>query len=192
MNENGFYDLWPTTVYKGEIDADLAFTIAQTLLQTVDYAHPPTDVVDKGVDILQDGPEIMQVFRDETVIPIFENYLRHHNIEMPDRDHIRVRSWVTPIRKGYMIPAHNHSCAVLSVVFYFLVEEGGQGDLVLIDPRANANRGYEQRFQHLFANKIYKPKSAEYIVFPSFLYHHTIPSNGVVRVAMPVDLFIGS
>jgi predicted 2-oxoglutarate/Fe(II)-dependent dioxygenase YbiX len=64
------------------------------------------------------------------------------------------------------------------------------GELVLLDSRTNANRGYKEEFKKLFENKTYLPTSGEYLMFPSHVYHHTIPFTGSMRLAMPVDLFL--
>ena len=108
--------------------------------------------------------------------------------DFPDRS---LRSWITGTRNGYMIPAHNHSGASVSAVFYLMCEEDNQGgELVAIDPRTNANRGYKDEFKPLFANLVYTPQSGEYLMFPSYLYHHTNVFTGSLRLAMPVDLFL--
>jgi hypothetical protein len=60
----------------------------------------------------------------------------------------------------------------------------------MMDPRANANRGYKDQFKSMFSNETYLPKSGEYLIFPSYLYHHTISFTGNMRIAMPVDLFL--
>jgi len=34
------------------------------------------------------------------------------------------------------------------------------------------------------------PSSGEYIIFPSYIYHYTLPFSGALRLAVPVDLFL--
>ena len=188
MNK-GFNDLWPTTAYLGEIDAATLESVCQTIFSEIDLEHPASDF--QGFDILEDGGSALQHFRDAVVWPAFENYLKHLDIdlnEFPDR---KLRSWITGVYKGYMIPAHNHSGASVSAIFYLLCgEQDKGGELILLDSRTNANRGYKDQFKKLFENKTYLPKTGEFLMFPSHVYHHTIPFTGSVRLAMPVDLFL--
>ena len=50
---------------------------------------------------------------------------------------------------GYMIPVHNHNQSSVSAVFYILCEEFDKGgELELIDPKTNSNRGYDKNFSN--------------------------------------------
>lgn len=187
--DKGYNNLWPTSVYLGEIDSDKLETICQHIFSEMNLEKPVNDF--QGFDLLEQGSSVFQEFRDNVVWPAFEKYLKDHNInlqEFPDR---KLRSWITGVYKGYMIPVHNHSGASLSAVFYLLCGEQDQGgELVLVDSRTNANRGYKDQFKSWFENKMYLPKSGEFLIFPSHVYHHTIPFTGSIRLAMPVDLFL--
>jgi hypothetical protein len=89
------------------------------------------------------------------------------------------------------MPVHNHAGSPISSVFYLMNEEQqAGGELVLMDPRHNANRGYQEQFKPMFENQYYAPKSGEFTMFPGFVYHHTLPFKGKIRLAMPVDLFL--
>jgi len=188
MNK-GFNKLWPTEIYLGEIDGDILDQTCQTIFTELNLDKPASDF--QGFDILEDGSEQFQKFRDTVVWPAFTRYLKEAGIdiiEFPDR---KLRSWIAGVYNGYVIPAHNHSGASVSAVFYLLCEEQDRGgELVLLDSRVNANRGYKDQFKSWFENKIYLPKSGEYLMFPSYVYHHTLPFTGKIRLAMPVDLFL--
>ena len=88
------------------------------------------------------------------------------------------------------MPKHNHSGSHLSAVFYLLCEEKNGGNIVLHDPRTNANRGYIDEFQSMFEKIKFTPSSGDVLIFPSFLYHNVETFNGKMRLAMPVDLTI--
>ncbi len=188
MNK-GFYELWPTTVYLGNIDSTVLEEVCQTIFTELNLEKPSSDF--QQFDLLEEGGPAFQKFRDEIVWPAFTDYLTNLGIditEFPDR---RLRSWITGVYKGYMIPAHNHSGSSISAVFYLLCgEQDKGGELVLMDSRTNANRGYKDQFKRLFENKIYLPKTGEFLMFPSHVYHHTIPFSGTMRLALPVDLFL--
>lgn len=190
MNK-GFNSLWPTDVYFGEVDQKrILENFIQTILLTVNIDNLLYDF--QSFDVLkEENNTTIQQFKNEIVWPAFENYLSKYHINLksfPDR---RLRSWLTNAKNGYMIPAHNHNGATLSAVFYLITEESDKGgELVLIDPRTNANRGYKDDFKPLFANKVIQPSSGEFIIIPSFVYHHTNSFVGSMRLAMPVDLFL--
>jgi hypothetical protein len=188
MNK-GFNNLWPTPVYLDKINnEELVDQVCRELLLNVDLSRMLTEF--QAYDILHEGPELFQQFRDQVVLPFFETYLNNWNMSLENFLDYRLKSWLTGAYPGYSIPVHNHSGASLSAIFYLLVDDEIQGgNLIFLDPRANANRGYVNQFKPLFENKKYAPKSGEGVVFPSFLYHQTLPFSGSIRLAMPVDLF---
>lgn len=186
---NGFNELWPTTTYLGEIDTQTLEPVCQTIFSEIDLERPASDF--QGFDVLEDCDSSLHCFRDTVVWPAFDHYLKHLGIDILDFPDRKLRSWITGVYKGYMIPAHNHSGASISAVFYLLCEEQDKGgELILLDSRFNANRGYKDQFKKMFENQTYLPKTGEYLMFPSHVYHHTIPFTGSIRLAMPVDLFL--
>jgi hypothetical protein len=100
------------------------------------------------------------------------------------------KSWLTGAFCNYFIPTHNHAGSHLSAVFYVFSEEQDKGgELILFDPRSNANRGFINEFQNSFKYESFTPKTGDAIVFPSFLYHQTTPFLGKIRLAIAVDFF---
>jgi hypothetical protein len=140
----GFNELWPTTVYLGKIeDETLLSRVCDAIFTEVDLTNPPNDFHE--YDILRDGSEVFQEFRDKVVWPAFEKYLLNWNIDINDFEERRVRAWLTGSYTGYAMPVHNHSGSPISSVFYLMNEEQqAGGELVLMDPRHNANRGYQE------------------------------------------------
>ena len=189
MMNDGFNDLWPTTIYLGKIEKDINNQLCENLFSEVNFDTLYNDF--QKLDILNSEPEIYKNFKNNVVWPAFTNYLNYIDIDINKFPNRKIRSWITGVYNGYMIPAHNHSGSILSAVFYIMCEENDKGgELVLLDSRMNANRGYKEEFKKLFENKLYSPKSAEYVIFPSHVYHHTIPFSGNIRLAIPVDLFL--
>lgn len=186
----GINNLWSTPVYLGEIeDKNLLDDACQSIFLNVNLEVPISDF--QEFDILNDGCEKMKQFRDEIVWPAFDNYLKQLDVELKSFKKRRLKSWIAGSRTGYMIPTHNHAGASISAVFYLMAEEKKLGgEIILIDPRFNANRGYLPEFDSLFSNTTFLPSSGKYLMFPSFLYHNTIPFTGNLRLAMPVDLFL--
>lgn len=189
MLKSGLNNLWPTPVFKGSVDSVYLESTVNAILQDSDLDNPYSEF--QAFDILKDGPASVVEFRDKVVWPAFNNYLQQIGIDINDFPDRRLRSWITGTRHGYMIPIHNHSGASVSAVFYLLCEDKNTGgELIAVDPRTNANRGYKDEFKNLFANLTYQPVSGEYLMFPSYLYHHTNVFTGSLRLAIPVDLFL--
>lgn len=185
----GINDLWPTQVLKGQIEEEQLTKVCNTIFTEMDLDKPKGDFQD--YDVLKEGPDQLKEFKNRVVVPAFENYLNSMGKSLNDFPSYRMRSWITGVKNGYMIPIHNHSGSHFSGVFYLFCEEQDKGgEFVAVDPRANANRGYLDEFKPLFENLVYQPSSGEYLIFPSFLYHHTNVFNGSIRLAMPVDLFL--
>ncbi len=182
--------MWPTPVYLGKIeDTTLLEQMLQSMFLSVDLDSPASDFQD--FDILKDGPKEFLQFREKVVYPAFTDYMKTLGYDINEFEDVNIRSWITGIRNGYMIPIHNHSGASFSAVFYLLCENNKDGgELIMMDPRTNANRGYKDPFKEMFASESYLPKSGEFVIFPSYLYHHTLPFTGNMRIAMPVDLFL--
>jgi hypothetical protein len=86
---------------------------------------------------------------------------------------------------------HNHQGASFSAVFYPEVSDTMEGgEIIIKDPRGNANRGYDHdEFQVQFDDIKFKPKGGDVLIMPSFLYHQVIPTTDN-RIAIPVDLYI--
>jgi hypothetical protein len=185
----GYNHLWPTDILLGDINDDILNDVCQEIFSEIDLESPPSDF--QQLDILDSDSPVFQKFKDQVVWPAFDKYLKDHQINLNDFPDRKIRSWIAGAYRGYMIPAHNHSGSSLSAVFYLLCgDQNKGGELVLVDSRSNANRGYKDQFKPWFENKTYLPKTGEYIIFPSHVYHHTLPFTGSMRLAMPVDLFL--
>lgn len=183
-------NLWPTPVLLEKI-TDI-FTLDETvneLLSTVNLSKPPSDF--QNFDILADGGLVFNKFRKNIVEPALDNYLTEiYGFPLASTNY-SLRSWIAGSGYSYMIPMHNHSGSAVSAIFYLLCEESSNGgELILTDPRTNANRGYIDSMKTPFAPETFLPASGDVIVFPSYLYHQTLPFTGTLRLAMPVDLFI--
>ena len=186
---NGINEFWATPVYKENInDSALLDNVCNWIILNENLDKPSSDF--QNYDILNNGSEVMKEFKNSVVYPAFKNFLEYFNLDLDKYKNIHFRSWLTGCKSGYNIPIHNHSGSIASAVFYLLCDENQHGELIMLDPRSNANRGFQEEFKHHFENKIYTPKSGEFVIFPGYLYHQTVPFTGSIRLAMPVDLFL--
>ena len=101
-----------------------------------------------------------------------------------------LKSWLTGSMGGYSMDLHNHSGAPFVSVIYLLAEEQDQGgQLVMQDPRTNANRGFATELQYLFSPIEHTPQSGDVLIFPGYVYHSVRQFNSTLRLAVPVDIF---
>lgn len=179
-------NLWPTQLGYGKFDTT---GLVDHILSNYDMNNPPSDL--GGYNILDDDSEVMIGFSNK-VFTAFDDYLKttiDKNID--DWDQWNLKGWITGHGKDYKMQIHNHSGAHLSGVFYILAEEqDAGGDLVLHDPRSNANRGYDEYFNPMFARNSVLPETGDFMIFPSFTYHHVNPYYSQLRICVPVDLYL--
>lgn len=193
MNENseinlGYNYLWPTNVYIGNIEEKILNETFQDILINLN-TNKKNEF--QTFDILENGSKQLKEFKDKIVWPAFSNFLMDQNIDIKKFPQRRLKSWITGENKNYVIPVHNHNGASISGIFYlFVSEQDCGGELILIDSRVNAGRGYKEDFSTWFENKFYSPKTGQYILFPSHVYHQTLPFTGNTRLGVVVDLFL--
>lgn len=115
-------------------------------------------------------------------------YLKQHwQVELPP-EALYSQAWLRYTHEDRDLDIHNHNGAHLTGVFYI---EASDGDLVLADPRHGAGRGYPTAITETqFSNFHYHPRSGEFVLFPSYVYHHALMSPTALRMAMPIDFFI--
>ncbi len=178
----GLNHLWPTPVLKTKFETPSG--VIEHLL--TEYGDANKKSANVSGDNLFDDLELVE-FRQNIVVPVFKQYCNpYFDLDKKDYD---LRAWLTGYGTGYAMPKHNHSGSHLSAVFYLLVDKKG-GELILHDPRTNANRGYKDEFNNMFEMERFNPETNDVIMFPSFLYHNVETYTGSLRLAMPVDLIL--
>tara|TARA_B110000902_G_scaffold73302_1_gene86563 strand:- start:736 stop:1266 length:531 start_codon:yes stop_codon:yes gene_type:complete len=163
--------------------------LVEHIFSTYNLNEPPSDL--GGYNILDDKSVVMGAF-NSTVKSVFNDYLKSTiDCSIEDWDNYKLKGWITGHGKDYSMTIHNHSGAHLSGVFYILAEDQNSGgDLVLHDPRSNANRGYDEYFNPMFNRHHHQPETGDFLIFPSFAYHHVNPYYSELRICVPVDLYL--
>lgn len=180
-----FEDLWATTIGSGKFDST---ELGQYILMNYDLGNLANEI---DSNIFKDNSNTMQKFK-ANVYQCFESYLLETiGKKISDYNSYEMKGWITGHGKDYSMTIHNHSGAHLSGVFYVVAEDTrAGGDIVFSDPRSNANRGYDEWFDPMFARKHHTPETGDYMIFPSFTYHHVNPYHSSLRVCIPVDLYL--
>ena len=182
--------LWPTPVYRSKFDIELNNNLINALLLNYDMRNAPSDFGD--VNILDSSDSAIFQFKDEVIYPAFNSFLKETlGKQITDWGGHRLKGWIAGTSDNYSLAYHNHRGAQLSAVFYLLCEEQNRGgQITFTDPRQNSNRGYDESFEPWFEDLSFIPKTGEFIVFPSFLYHYVSTYQSNIRLAIPVDLFL--
>lgn len=177
---------WPTTIGSGKFEVD---GLVEHIFTNYDLNSLVGEI--NGGNIFNDDSEVMTKFK-AVVHEKFNEYLTNTiGKTIEDYSSYDMKAWITGHGKDYSMTIHNHSGALLSGVFYILAEDQHSGgDIVFTDPRSNANRGYDQSFAHLFAQHSVKPETGDFMIFPSFTYHHVNPYYSELRICVPVDLYL--
>jgi hypothetical protein len=183
-----YENLWPTIIGSGKFKIP---GLVEHIFANYDLQSPPTNMSSTNYNIFNDQSTTMKQFYN-LVYDKFDEYLKNTiDKKISDWKSYELKAWITGYVSNYSMPIHNHSGAHLSGVFYVLAEDQNSGgDIMFSDPRTNANRGYDQYFNTMFAGKSHRPKTGDYMIFPSFTYHHVNPYYSILRICIPVDLYL--
>jgi len=181
-----YKNLWPTIVGKGTFDSS---DLVNYILTNMDMNNLQGEL--NGYNIFENDSEPLKNFR-ELAMKSFDEYLMSTvNKQIKDWGGHEIKGWITGHCDDYNMTIHNHSGAQLSAVFYVMAEDKNSGgDIVFTDPRANANRGYDDWFNPMFSQYKHTPGTGDYMIFPSFTYHHVNPYFSRMRICIPVDLYL--
>ena len=150
MLKQGYNNLWPTPVFVGEMTNKqlMVEMIEELLLLSGDISN---GISDKN-SILNTNNLTINKFKNEIVVPVFDQYLKDvFDVSLKDYPKFKMNAWLTGQSDGYGMPIHNHAGSEVSAVFYFISEEkSAGGQLILVDPRVNSNRGYDLNFRKFF------------------------------------------
>ncbi len=185
----GFNYCWPTPIFSGVISNKnlLEKTCNYILSNYGDNIKINSNLIDENIlnnDSLID-------FKESVIIPAFDEYYKKEfKISVTEKKY-HLKAWINGRGFLHSMPLHNHSGSQLSAIFYLMCDEMDKGgELVLQDPRFNANRGYKEEYNKWFNIETLTPKTGQFIIFPSFLYHNVKTFYGKIRLAMPVDLIL--
>lgn len=124
-------------------------------------------------------------------IELYTDYLKeYYDLNLSDFKY-SLRTWETTPESGYWLATHNHGNSHFTSIYYEYVSGEG-GELILQDPRTNANRGYPQEFGKHFSPHVIKPETDMNVIFPSYVYHTAAPFRGIVRKAIVTEIQLSS
>lgn len=172
---------WQNNIWKlnlaGQVDLEL---IANEVL-----------MVGKHTKISRDRqPEMEAVhnFQETMVHPRMLQYFQEeYGCDITTRDYY-FQSFGSPILDGQGMGPHHHSFSLLTSVFYPISSEA---QLVILDPRGVAGRGYPEEVQtKFFSNFRFTPKAGDLIIFPAHLVHMVSACDNDIRLSLISDLMV--
>lgn len=112
-------------------------------------------------------------FVNRAAMDVFAHYLR-----AVGRTGLGMRmdnAWASIYGRGHFVPQHTHPLSHLSLVFYAAATPG-TGHLVFDNPaRAHFEHFYPPELSWLQPRASVEPRAGLFVVFPSYLVHHTEP-----------------
>ena len=171
------YLLWASPVWvvppAKEFQAELK-SIAKTIYKYKDQAEPEANKsIRNGWRINDphtlDGLDVIEKY----ITWLSEKCFKDAKKE-PNRDNLRLTSWLNVHNTGGYNTVHSHPYALLSGVIYIQCPEGS-GSLHLRDPRSGA--AGDTLLNDIGKDLVIKPQNGHAVLFPSYLEHWVEPSQ---------------
>ena len=178
------YHRWSTTIEHSSTHIGL-----QHIQDHILTYYNVSDTISDNYNIFDDESKPIQDLKDiaYSKFSTFANVNFGVNL---NEYHSVLKGWLTPT-ENHAMANHNHMGAWFSSVYYIMAEEEDQGgEIIFTDPRTNANRGYDQKFAKHFKEFVIQPKTGDYVIFPSFLYHWVNKFTSRFRIAIPIDIYL--
>lgn len=184
MLKSGLNNCWATPIYKTSISDEQCQELIQQVMMYQNIDKPQSDF--DSTSLTDSIPLLKEL--------AYEKYKEFFSVTFDydiDEFNFKFKSWLTGSKGNYYMDLHNHSGSPWVAVFYVLAEETDKGgDFVAYDPRVNANRGFHDKFKHMFEPIEFLPQTGDVIIMPGFVYHAVRNYTSSLRLALPVDLFI--
>jgi|TARA_B110000483_G_scaffold29104_1_gene35301 predicted 2-oxoglutarate/Fe(II)-dependent dioxygenase YbiX len=170
--------LWPTTI------AHFKWNDQESLGQTVN------DIILKFPDGIGDDerPDIEEYNELQSAHNFIDQSMAEYlSKDFPLQQQFTFSWWVHVYRENATHHIHNHLGSQFTGILYLASPPNG-GELLLHDPRGNANRGYNDNLKHIFAPEVIKPQAGDLFIFPSFVWHNVERVHDM-RICMPFDVW---
>lgn len=180
--------LWSTPIFRTRIDdANLIHSLASEILCDPDVSHDNACEIsrEKVLKRIAENDGLFSVVADHIKNAVDEFLKQAYNlVDVP----YNIEPFYLLHHLGGSVRYHNHSASSLTGVLYLNVPSG---NVTLIDPRVNANRGMLPAILesgHFNPVEI-TPTAGDLIIFPSYVYHLGSPNlSREPRIVLPFDV----
>jgi hypothetical protein len=188
MLHEGIHNLWSTPIYKTHMSQEDADLILSYCLANYNMEDPGSSDGDYKNLLDIDHPATSKL--KEIAQEKFGLYIKNvFDIDLEKVEH-HLYARITGSNIAHQHEVHNHRSQFTSVFYIMSDVEAGTSELVMHDPRYNANRGYTGKFFEMFNPVKHLPETGDILIFPAFVWHHVVKEPTKMRISIPVDLFI--
>jgi len=172
--------LWATPMAIHDLSGDCDLEQATTECLTVSNI-----LRDKNNQPLKnwETPELLRI-HEELIMPRIFTYLKENYGFEPTG--VSVANWVFGGNNGGGLEPHIHAGSHFTAIFYPI---DNNGNLVIVDPRFNAQRGYPRRIlENHFAKRTLLPNAGQLVIIPSYVEHYVTGYGNGLRLSFVNDV----
>ena len=181
------YNIFPTLVQVHHIDCDTK--IVNAFLNDCDMDTWPEDI-GKGTTGSRQVENLLHINEFEDIRKAIEERLDEYcddvGLERVDIG----KAWINDQAQEGYVASHRHELSIVSGAYYPIVEEGSAS--IVFDSPIKTPRMAEihNKATDYTADKMeFEPKSGMLILFPSWLYHYSLPNKTDKRVTISFNTF---
>ena len=181
------YRIFPTLVQVHHIDCDTK--IVNAFLNDCDMDTWPEDI-GKGTTSSRQVENLLHINEFEDIRKAIEERLDEYcddvGLERVDIG----KAWINDQAQEGYVASHRHELSIVSGAYYPIVEEGSAS--IVFDSPIKTPRMAEihNKATDYTADKMeFEPKSGMLILFPSWLYHYSLPNKTDKRVTISFNTF---
>ena len=181
------YDIFPTLVQVHNIECDTR--VVKAFLDDCEMETWPDDI-GKGTTSSRQVENLLRIneFEDmrKTIEGRVDEYCNDAGLEPVEIG----KSWINhQVQEGY-VASHRHELSIVSGAYYPIVENGSASIVFESPIRTPRMSEIHNKATNFTADKMeFEPKSGMLILFPSWLYHYSLPNKTDKRITISFNTF---
>ena len=181
------YRIFPTLVQVHNIECDTR--VVKAFLDDCDMETWPDDI-GKGTTSSRQVENLLHINEFEDIRKAIEERLAEYcddaGLEPVDIG----KSWINYQKQEGYVASHRHELSIVSGAYYPIAEEGS-APIVFDSPiRTPRMAEIHNKATDFTANNMeFEPKSGMLILFPSWLYHYSLPNKTAKRITISFNTF---
>ena len=181
------YRIFPTLVQVHNIECDTR--VVKAFLDDCDMETWPDDI-GKGTTSSRQVENLLHINEFEDIRKAIEErvaeYCDDAGLEPVDIG----KSWINYQKQEGYVASHRHELSIVSGAYYPIAEEGS-APIVFDSPiRTPRMAEIHNKATDFTANNMeFEPKSGMLILFPSWLYHYSLPNKTAKRITISFNTF---
>lgn len=183
------YRIFPTLIQVHQIEFEREVRMIKAFMDDCEMEEWPGDI-GKGSTSSRQVENLLHLNEFHNVKSSIEErldeYCNDAGLEPVDIS----KSWINKQKQEGYVASHRHELSIVSGAFYPIVEEGS-APIVFESPiRGPRMAEIHNKTTDFTADKMeFEPKSGMLILFPSWLYHYSLPNKTANRVTISFNTF---